>query len=664
MRRWTIVATLLAGLLLAGSVQAGQAKPSLDDLTRQLAAWTYGKSRTPKVEMADRIRAAHGEPAERKKLIGALVDLLKSKDATAECKQFCCEQLSIVGGRDVVPELAGLLSDPKMHHWARMGLERISDDKAAAALRDFLPQAEGKLLIGTVNSLGERRDAKAAPALAKLLGHKNPDVVKKAAIALGKIGGPEATAALEKAAARTKGDVRRAVVGGWLRCADHLVAAGKKDQAWAIYKQLYSDKEPQAVRVAALRGLVNADRRKAAPILARLLTGDDARMRAIATEFVRETKDPAETKQYVALLPKMDPEARALLIGALADRGDPTALPAIVEAAKSDNPTVRQAALRALADLGDASSVPMLASLAAAGERAAAESLHRLSGKEADGAVLKLLDHDDAATRKVAVRAAAARRMEKAVPKLLALARDKDASVRIEALRALGTLGEKQHLPALVERLVAAQGQEQREAEQAVREVCSRVADPAERVAPLLAAMPKADVSAQCAILRLMGRVGGDPALQATRNALNADNAQVREAALRALANWVDPSPAADLKNIVKTAEDTKTKVIAFRGYLHAADLRARKSVDQGLKMYREAIKLAPRPEEKKSVLGSVGKVRHPAALTLALEYLDDKQLQAEAAAAVKNIARHIRRRHRKQADAALKKVRQATGRK
>ncbi len=669
MRRWMTAGAAVACVALAAAAWAGEAKPGLDALSKQLAAWTYGQSREPKVDMAERIRASHQKPAERQKLVAALVGLLGAKDATAECKAFCCEQLSIVAGAEVVPVLARLLPDPKLHHRARTGLERIPGDEASAALRDFLPKAQGKLLIGTVNSLGERRDAKAVPALVKLLGHGAPPVVAAAAVALGKIGGPDATAALAKAKDAAKpGTLRSVVAGAYLRCADHLVAAKKNAEAWAIYESMYTDKETPTIRIAALRGLVNADRGKAAPLVAALLTGADLTMQAIATEFVRETRNPAETKQYVALLPRMTPAGQALLLGALADRGDPTARPAVERAAKAEDATVRAAALRALGALGDASTVPMLAEIAAKGPKdaqaAAADSLGRVSGAGVDDALLKLLSHADPAIRVVAIRSAAARRIAATVPALLASAKDENASVRGESLRALGTLAAQKDLPALVALLVGASGGEQRAAEEAVRSVCSRIADPAQRVAPLLAAMPKADVSGKCALLRLMGRIGGGPALQATRAALGDKDPKIRETALRTLASWVDPSAAADLMGLVKTSQDEKQRILAFRGYVHAADLRVRQSVGDGLKMYEQAMGLAPRLDEKKLVLGSVGNVRHPAALKLALPYLKDEGLRAEAAAAIKKIAGGIRRRNRKEADAALQAVRDATRKK
>ena len=677
MSRWTRIAgvVVLCVGMLAASVAAGEAKaaakPTMDELVKQLAAYEYGQSRQPVIDMAERVRNSYQDAAARQAIAGRLIALVESKDATPACKWFCCEQISIIGADSAVPVLARLLPDPQMSHRARIGLERIPGPKAAAALQAFLAQAKGKLLIGAINSLGERRDTSAVAAVARFLGNADEAVAGAAAIALGKIGGPQATAALRQATAKASAKLRPVVAGAYLRCGDHLVAAGQNAEAWGIYQPMYAEAEPKTIRIAALRGLVNADRAKALPLITAALTGDDPELRAVATQFVRETKDPAETTAYVALLPKMEPGSQVLLIAALADRGDPTARPAVVAAAKGQEPTVRLAAVCALATLGDASTVMLLGQVAATGagsdRKAATDSLNRLSGAGVNDAIVKGLAGADPNVQRALMRALADRRYAPAVPTLLALAKSKDGAGRPEAIRAAGILADGESYPALIDLLVTAPGGgEQVAAEEAIRSLCSRIRDEAKRVEPLLAAMPKANLSARCAILRVLGKVGGGKALGAVRAALKDKEVTIYETALRSLAGWPDPSAAADLMNLVKAAEKPAQRIIAFRGYCRMAGLRATQSPTEGLKMYQGAMKAAPRLEEKKLVLGGIGNIRHVAALGVALEYVGDQALKAEAAAAVRKIAndRDIKRRHRKEADAALKEVQEATKKK
>src|SRR5688572_11498225 len=80
-------------------------------------------------------------------------------------KALACKQLAIHGTDKAVPELARLLTDEKLASWARIALEAIPGPAADEALRQALDSLEGRLLIGAINSIGVRRDAKAVEVL-------------------------------------------------------------------------------------------------------------------------------------------------------------------------------------------------------------------------------------------------------------------------------------------------------------------------------------------------------------------------------------------------------------------------------------------------------------------------------------------------------------------
>ena len=77
--------------------------------------------------------------------------------------------------------------------------------------------------------------------------------------ALGKIGGPEAAAALGKAKDSVPDKLKMVAYDACLKCADQMVAEGKNAEAKKMYQQLYTTPGvPQLVRAAALRGMLNA----------------------------------------------------------------------------------------------------------------------------------------------------------------------------------------------------------------------------------------------------------------------------------------------------------------------------------------------------------------------------------------------------------------------
>ena len=189
----------------------------------------------------------------------SLEKLLKDPQATVFEKAKACQRLAVVGAKDSVPALATLLTNAQLSHYARYGLETNPDPSADAALRAALTKVKGLTLVGVINSIGKRRDAKAAPQLAKLLYSQDSEVAKAAATALGHIGGPEALKALQAALVGTKGDVREAAAAGGLLCAERLLAQNLRTEALALYSRLARPDIPKSVRLAAMHGTIRAE---------------------------------------------------------------------------------------------------------------------------------------------------------------------------------------------------------------------------------------------------------------------------------------------------------------------------------------------------------------------------------------------------------------------
>jgi HEAT repeat protein len=230
---------------------------SLDEAMKRIATYEFGQSRQSLIEVAGFLRDSYGDPDRRKELRSRLTALLSS-DATADCKRFVCEQLSIIGTAQEVPALANLLTDENLSHMARLALERIPDAAAAAALRDALPRAKGRVLIGIINSLGVRRDDQAVEHLTPLLADPDQSLAAAAAAALGKIGGPEAASALDKAKTKASPKLHAVIADALLACAEGFLARGKNEEAAKVYQGLSGPGEIAHVRAAAIRGLKSA----------------------------------------------------------------------------------------------------------------------------------------------------------------------------------------------------------------------------------------------------------------------------------------------------------------------------------------------------------------------------------------------------------------------
>jgi type 1 glutamine amidotransferase len=227
----------------------------MEQLLEKVKTYDWGQSRLPLTELSDKIREAYGSPAKLRDIEKSLAGILAS-DATYAGKQWVCRKLSIIGTKQSVPTLGKMLTDEKLSDMARYALERIPDPAVDAALREALPKTTGKTEVGIINSLGERRDGDAAAALCKLIYDSDDMVATASAAALGKIAGPKATETLAEAKGKTSGKLRMVVLDAYLKCADQLAAQGKKEKAYAIYKELYDPDLPAIIRTAALRGMV------------------------------------------------------------------------------------------------------------------------------------------------------------------------------------------------------------------------------------------------------------------------------------------------------------------------------------------------------------------------------------------------------------------------
>ena len=179
-----------------------------------------------------------------------LIDVLGS-DADTHQKATACQQLAILGDKEAIPALAALLGDEKLAAYARCGLESIADPAAGEALRESLGKVQGKLLIGVVNSIGVRRDAKAVAALGELAAKGDIDLSGAALMALGRIATPEAVEILLRSLKGETASIRAAAADAAMTCAERLIAAGQTELAVTLYSGVRNADVPQRFRVAA-----------------------------------------------------------------------------------------------------------------------------------------------------------------------------------------------------------------------------------------------------------------------------------------------------------------------------------------------------------------------------------------------------------------------------
>jgi len=584
-------------------------------------------------------------------------------DSPALARVWMLRMLQHIGRAECVPAVAAILADKEadVRESARRTLQKNPSDEAGTALRAALDKASDPAWrVAMINAVADRRDAAATAAFLKALGDADADVAIAGARALGKVGGPAAAKALADARKKAPEKARPAVVDALLLAADGMVAAGKKDDAAAIYTSLYVPDEPKAIRIAALRGLIASTGPKAVALLADILAGDDAQMQVIAVDLTRDLPGADATRTLAALLPKVSASGKVALLGALAARGDAAAKPAVLEAMKADDEAVRAAAVVAMGAVGDASDVPTLAKMAAGApekeQAAAVGALARLGGKDTDAAIVKAIGGADAPAKVALLRALAARKAESVAPDVAEVAADADPAVKTEALATLGVIGTPQTLPALVGLLAKADADAPRQAaEKSIVAIVNRTPEAAKAACadPVIAGLSGAGAPVRAALLRTLCRIGGPKALEAARAGAKDADDSVKDAAIRTLADWPDDAPVADLLAIAKSDAKQTHQVLALRGYVRLVGKSARPNTEK-VKMYEEAMAAAKRPDEKKMVLAGMADAPSIETLEMVKKSLTDEALKAEAVAAAVKIAAAIAGGYREEARTTL----------
>ncbi len=652
--------TMILPALLAAALAADPAPglPPGADAYAELGKVDFGTSQAAIYAIQNEIIKAG--PDQLKTIESKLLAVLQKPDTAPWAKEFICKTMRQVGSEKCVPVLAALLTDEKLSHAARYGLQNSACPEAGDALLAAMDKVSGKLKIGMINSLGQRREARVVTKLAKLVLDADTQLAGAAIMALGRIGGGKCAGILAEANVASALVDRRA--DAVASCADTLLAQGKTFEAANYYRWLFTMVNTPAARIAGLRGLVRAEKTKALPVVLEAFGDRAPAVQKAAVRCLLDFPGADATKAFAGKLAGLPPELQINLSLALMDRGDRAALPAVTALAASDNEPVRVAAITALGKLGNESSLDALLKAAASeGDTAtaAAESLKNIIGKGIDQSLLKRIEGADSKTKVLLIQTLGARRAVAALPALEQAAADKESAVSREAFKALGLTANEESLPRLA--ALVEKNPDNTDAQDALVTAARRMYDQKSVEATLLAAVGASKGDAHSALLKMLGQVGGPGAFATLRAALKDSDEKVRDAAVRALASADDPAVLPDLLGVIKSSPNKTHRVLALRGYTRIASLGGRRVEGETLKHLKAALPAAQEPDEKKLLLGALGNIQNTAALKTIEPLLADGSIKAEAGNAYLKIVVSIERKQHNDAVAALKKCLELT---
>ena len=653
----------LATYAVPAAPASGQ-NPALDEAFQKLAGLEPGQG----LEIFHPIRQAvvqsRADEKVRTDLEARLIETLQG-DATDLAKDYACRQLVIVGSDTSIPVLAELLPNPRRSYMARYAMEGIGGPVAIQTLREMLGRTDGRQKVGVVISLGRLAAGSAVRELSALLAEEDEELREVALVALGRIGTIPAADALRSFAEKAPQGLRNAVVDAELHAAELLCRQGEYQAAVGLCEPLLSA-DSERVRAAAFRGLISAKPSESLAMILAGLAAEEPWKRAVAADCVVELKKPEEIKIVASAIPELPVPGKIAAFVSLKDCRHPAVREAALASLDQPRTEVRTTALAALIASGSAEDASTLADLASTAEDlrvrdAAFETLRLMTAGGTNEAMIALMNGAKT-PNPVVVKCALARRSPEFVPAFLKAAESSDAATRLEAFKALEIMATEKEAKSLADLLCKTTPGEEREAAgRAVWMSCQKIADPALRLAPLLAAMEKADAAGQCAILPWLARMGSERSLAAVHSAMQSENQAARDAGYRALTNWPDATVADELLDIAKTSQVESYRVSSLRAYARVVSLPNERPPQQTFEMLKSAMELATRTEDKELIISRLGSVRVPDALTLLLSLLDNEKLKESAVPAVFTLAKGLSQSHPDRAKAALERVQPMT---
>jgi HEAT repeat protein len=583
--------------------------------------------------------ARPGAEAERAELARVLAAKATDPAVPQPACVWIVRQIEHIGAAESVSALTALLKsqDTELKECARRALQKNPAPAASESLRAALRQGgETNWKIGLIQSLGERSDAESVSLIAASF--SLPETSFPAASALGKIATKQAVKELLIALDRTTAGAADALVGA----ANRLVAKGEPKRATAIYLKLYTVPGNAPLRAAALTGLAKTDPAKAKDLILPSLSAKDPRLQDAAIAAAREVYGKDVSRILASLLPGLNPGPKVFVLRAL----DASAEKQVIAATSDPEEMVRLAALERLGQIGSAASIPVLFQAATTGpasaQKAAAAALAGIPDPAAGAAIVKLADQGEPKSRVVAMNALARRNDQAALPRLLQYAGESDPEVSAAACSALAKLGTDNELEGLIRLVLAGKTPG---AAAALQAVATRAHDKSAAAQKLIALTQTTAPQQLAPLFDILVLLGGKEALAAISISAGSSNEEVKDAAIRALANWPDFPATQPLLVIAADPHATRVhNVLAVQAVARLVKSSDKEPAPVRLKAALAAMNLAARDEEKKLVLSALASVPDSKAGEALKPFLGVPKYQQEAGLAAVTLAEALRK--------------------
>ena len=563
-----------------------------------------------------------------------------------ENKAFLIRQFEMIGKNDAIPCLEVYLNDERFCAPAAKALINIGTPEASESLLNALRSSEGFCRLSMVQALGDLKYRKALKLITPLANEKDPKLRKLSLYALANIADPASQNILAKAAEENDFTFSKEnPTAAYLLYAKRLVENGQQQEAENIAKSLLERNQDHQVhtRTAALKLLTEIQGEESVQLLMDAAGSGSPEYRNAALKFAADYITPANTERWAKKSRESKPEVQAEIIRMLGQNNARGALPMVQEALESRYDKVRMAAIGAVGMIGnDNSTSKLLEIMKKPTEEEVIAIKNALLILDANGLTNKVADAlpemqppGKAALIEVLGNRAASHRIDDVFP----YTKNENELVRTAALSALKRMVTKEDLPRLFSLL--RENSEPEEVEMVQSAIISALRgyeDQSRKSAIVLEQMDDAQVEKKPLYFPILASIGGKEAENAVSEAFRSGNVATKQAALTALTSWSDESAMEELYRIARENPNANYKDEALKGYIRAIG-QSEYPDEEKLKMLRKAMEVAETSDQKRRILREVGRGKTFPALVFAGKFLEEPDLQQQAASAVMNIA-------------------------
>jgi HEAT repeat protein len=318
---------------------------------------------------------------------------------------------------------------------------------------------------------------------------------------------------------------------------------------------------------------------------------------------------------------------------------------------ESSDPGIRLAALTVLADIGGPATagtfIEALVSQRSSPEISIATNrLESMEGETVDGLILDALRaSSDETSRLALIRLIKNRKIAEAKEELIRQSQDPNPKVRIAAFQAMNPVVTADELTTLLALTKASEDKSVRDAaELAVYHACINTGNITEPAQVIFSELQKADrLQDQKSWITVLSLLGYDQALPSIFVMIKEGEPELAEFAVYQLRRWPNPAPMDDLFEVIEEKPGLSQRALAAIIELAtaAADQQQMTEIEL-VACFQRAGQLAGSVQAKRGILSGLGRVQHIESVRASTPYLDDPEVEIEAAYAIVNACQSL----------------------